>query len=251
VLADPLFYAAAVPAVVIVGLSKGGLGGGLSILGVPLMALAMPPVQAAAIMLPILIVMDIVALFAWRGVWDRASVRVLVPATILGIGVAWAVAAHVTEAAVRLLVGVVALAFTLNYFLRRTGGQAARPPNAAKAWFWGAVGGFTSFVSHAGGPPVSMYLLPLRLDPRELAGTVVIVFAVANVVKLAPYALLGQFSTGHLAASAVLLPLAPVSTWLGAWLVRRIDVETFYRISYAALFVISLKLVWDGAASLL
>ena len=250
-LADPWFYAAAVPAVLIVGLAKGGLGGGLSVLGVPLMALVIPPVQAAAIMLPILVVMDIVALIAWRGTYDRASVRALVPATILGIAVGWAVAAYVTDAAVRLLVGAIALAFTVDYVLRRRASAAARPPNTARAWFWGAVGGFTSFVSHAGGPPVSMYLLPLRLDPRKLAGTVVVVFAAANFAKLAPYAMLGQFSTAHLAASAALLPLAPVSTWLGARLVRVINVETFYRISYAALFVIALKLLWDGAWGLL
>jgi uncharacterized membrane protein YfcA len=249
VLADPWFYAVAVPAVVIVGLAKGGLGGGVSLLGVPIMALVISPVQAAAIMLPILIVMDIVALLAWRGVWDRRSVVALVPATMLGIAIAWAVAAYVTDGAVRLLVGAIALLFTLNYAYRGRHSREPEPHNASKAWFWGAIGGFTSFVSHAGGPPVSMYLLPLRLDPGMLAGTTVVVFAVANFVKLLPYAMLGQFSTAHLAASAVLLPLAPVSTWLGAKLVRMIDVETFYRVSYAALFVISLKLLWDGAAS--
>jgi uncharacterized membrane protein YfcA len=249
VLSDPWFYAVAVPAVIIVGLAKGGMGGGLALLGVPMMALVMSPVQAAAIMLPILIVMDIVALFAWRGVWDRRSVVALVPATILGIALAWAVAAYVTDGAVRLLIGAIALLFTLNYAYRGRHAREPQPHNRPKAWFWGAIGGFTSFVSHAGGPPVSMYLLPLRLDPGMLAGTTVVVFAVANFVKLVPYTMLGQFSTAHLTASAVLLPLAPLSTWLGAKLVRIIDVETFYRVSYAALFVISLKLLWDGAAS--
>jgi uncharacterized membrane protein YfcA len=95
-----------------------------------------------------------------------------------------------------------------------------------------------------------MYLLPLRLDPRLVAGTTVVIFASANFVKLVPYATLGQFTAGHLAASAVLLPLAPISTWLGAKLVRMVAFDTFYRISYAALFVISIKLLWDGAAPL-
>jgi uncharacterized membrane protein YfcA len=246
VIADPWFYAAAIPAVIIVGLAKGGFGGGVSVLGVPIMALAIPTVEAAAIMLPILVVMDIVAVYTWRRTFDRKSIAMLLPASLLGIAIGWAFAALVTDAEVRLIVGVVALVFTLDYFFRRKGRTAPRPHNPPKAWFWGAVSGFTSFVSHSGGPPMQMYLLPLRLDPKVLAGTVVLIFAVVNVVKLVPYAMLGQFSTAHLAASAVLLPLAPVSTWLGTRLVRVIAIETFYRISYSALFLIGMKLLWDG-----
>src|SRR5688572_10991656 len=250
-LADPWFYAAAVPAVVIVGLAKGGFGGGISILGVPLMALVISPLDAAAIMLPIMIVMDVVALFAWRGVWDRPSVAILLPSVMVGIGLGWAVAAYVTDEAVRFIVGAVALAFTLDYLFRGRMKAEPKPHNPAKGWFWGTVSGFTSFVSHAGGPPMQMYLLPLRLDPRLIAGTTVLIFAVANFVKLLPYAMLGQFSTSHLAASAVLLPLGPVATWFGTRLVRIISVTTFYRLSYAALFIIALKLLWDGAANLI
>lgn len=250
-LSDPWFYAVAVPAVIIVGLSKGGFGGGVSILGVPLMALVIAPVEAAAIMLPILIAMDIVALFAWRGVWDRPSVRILLPSTLLGLGIAWAVAAYVTDEAVRLMVGLIALVFTLDHVLRGRREDEPVQANPVKGWFWGAVGGFTSFVSHAGGPPIQMYLLPLKLDPKLMAGTTVLIFAIANFIKLVPYAMLGQFSTAHLAASAVLLPLAPISTWLGAKLVRVVDFKTFYRISYAALFIIAVKLLWDGAADLM
>ena len=250
-LSDPWFYAAAVPAVILVGLAKGGFGGGLALIGVPMMALAIPAIEAAAIMLPILIVMDIVALSAWWRIYDRKAVLMLLPASIAGIAIGWAVAAVVTDAEVRLIVGIVAIVFTLNYWFRRHSRGASAPHNAPKAWFWGAVSGFTSFVSHAGGPPMQMYLLPLRLDPKVLVGTTVLIFAVINVAKLVPYAMLGQFSPAHLAASAVLLPLAPVSTWFGSRLVRLISPETFYRIAYSALFLIGAKLLWDGVASLL
>jgi hypothetical protein len=151
---------------------------------------------------------------------------------------------------VRLIVGLVAVVFTLNYWLSGSDKGEPAAHNAPKAWFWGGVSGFTSFVSHAGGPPMQMYLLPLRLDPRLLAGTTVMLFAVINVVKLVPYGMLGQFSTAHLAASAVLLPLAPVSTWLGARLVRLVSPELFYSVTYTTLFAVGAKLLWDGAASL-
>jgi uncharacterized membrane protein YfcA len=249
-LSDPWFYAAAIPAVILVGLAKGGFGGGVSVLGVPMMALAIPPIEAAAIMLPILIVMDVVALIAWWRVYDRRSLALLLPASMLGLAVGWAVAAIVTDAAVRLIVGGVALIFTLDYWWRGRWSKDPKPHNAPKAWFWGAVSGFTSFVSHAGGPPMQMYILPLRLDPRLMAGTTVLLFAIINFVKLGPYAMLGQFSADNLAASAVLLPFAPVATWFGARLVRYVSFETFYRVSYLALFVIALKLLWDGMGSL-
>ena len=218
-LTDVWFYAAAIPAVIIVGLAKGGFGGGVAVVGVPLMALAISPIEAAAILLPILIVMDIVAIAAWWRVYDRRSLVMLLPASILGIGIGWAVASSVTDAEVRLIVGIVSVVFTLNYWLRGRLVLEAKAHNGPKAWFWGMISGFTSFVSHAGGPPMQMYMLPLRLDPKLLAGTMVLLFAVVNFVKLIPYAALGQFSTANLAASAILLPLAPVSTWLGAWLV--------------------------------
>ena len=249
-LTDPWFYAAALPAVFIVGFAKGGFGGGISVLGIPLMSLVIPPLDAAAIMLPIMIVMDMVALTAWWGVYDRKSVVILMPSALFGVAIGWAIAAYVTDEAVRLIVGTVAIVFTLRYVFGEGERGAAKKANVAKGAFWGTISGFTSFVSHAGGPPVQMYLLPLKLDPKVLAGTTVLVFAVVNFVKLLPYAMLGQFSSAHLAASAVLLPLAPVATFIGARLVKVVPAQVFYRITYAVLFVVGAKLLFEGAQKL-
>jgi uncharacterized membrane protein YfcA len=243
---DPWFYVAAVPGILLAGMAKGGFGGALGMLAVPLMALVIPPVQAAAIMLPILIVMDLVGLIAWRGTFDRRAVAIVLPAALVGVAVGWATAAWVTEAHVRLIVGIVVVLFTLNHWY---GGAARREPrshNRLKGWFWGVVSGFTSFVSHAGGPPFQMYMLPLRLDPKLFAGTAILVFSVVNAVKVVPYFFLGQFSTENLWTSAALLPLAPLATLAGVVLVRRIRPEMFYGITYMVLFAIGLKLIWDG-----
>ncbi len=248
---DPLFYLAAIPGVLLAGLAKGGFGGALGMLAVPLMALVISPVQAAAIMLPILISMDVVGLIAWRGTFDRRAIAIVLPAALLGIGVGWATAAWVTEAHVRLIVGIVALMFTADYMLGGAKRLEPKPHNRAKGTFWGAVTGFTSFVSHAGGPPFQMYMLPLRLDPKLFAGTAIMVFAVVNAVKVVPYFFLGQFSTANLWTSATLLPLAPLATLAGVFLVKRVRADLFYRFVYAALFAIGLKLVWDGASGIL
>ncbi len=249
---DPLFWAAAIPAVILVGLSKGGLGGSMGVVGVPLMALAMSPLKAAAILLPILIVMDIVALWSWKGVGDRRTLRIMLPGSIVGIAAGWLLAAWVTADIIRLVIGAVTILFVARWAFQqwRHGRAQVHGHDAARGAFWGGIAGFTSFVAHVGGPPFQIYTLPLGLDPRLYTGTSVVFFAVTNAVKLVPYFALGQFETANLAASAALMPLAPVATLAGAWLVRRMRPEVFYPFTYATVALIALKLLWDGVASL-
>lgn len=249
---DPFFYAVAIPAVILVGLSKGGFGGAVGFVGVPLMALAISPVQAAAILLPILCVMDAVSLWSWRGIYDRDLLWSMLPGAMIGIGIGWLTASLVTADMVRFIVGAVALVFVLRWVVQqvRHGASHAASPNRVQAGFWGTVAGFTSFVAHVGGPPFQVYALPLRLDPKVLSGTSAIFFAVTNAVKLVPYFALGQFDARNLATSAILMPIAPIATIAGAWLVRRMRPEIFYPFTYATVALIALKLLWDGAAQL-
>jgi hypothetical protein len=248
-LIDPWFVAIAVLAVLIVGIAKSGFLGGLGVLGVPLLTLVMPPVKAAAVMLPILIVMDLVGIWAYRRTWDRRNLELLLPAAILGVGVGWLTAAYVTDAAVRLIVGTIGVAFTLDHWLKlRPQREAVAGPLAGV--FWGALTGFTSFVSHAGAPPFQIYVMPQRLSPQMFAGTAVMLFAALNAVKVVPYLALGQFNADNLAVSLALMPLAPLGVYAGLALVRRVPAEPFYGIAYGLLFLVSLKLVWDGLAVL-
>jgi uncharacterized membrane protein YfcA len=251
-LIDPWFYAAALPAVFLVGLSKGGFGGAVGFVGVPLMALVMPPVQAAAILLPILVLMDMVSLWTWRGVFDRRTLSYMMPGALIGIGIGWLTAAVVTADMVRFIVGAVAIVFVSRWIYQqlRHGAELTAQPNRVAGGLWGTVSGFTSFVAHVGGPPFQVYTLPLKLDPKVLSGTAAIFFAITNAVKLIPYFALGQFDTTNLTASAVLMPLAPLSTLAGAWLVRRMRPEVFYPFTYASVALIAVKLIWDGGAQL-
>ncbi len=251
-LADPWFFAVAVPAVVLVGLSKGGFGGGVGFVGVPLMALVIPPVQAAAILLPIMVLMDLVSLWSWRGHHDRDTLVSMLPGALVGIGIGWLTASMVTADAVRFIVGAVAISFVGRWLwtLVRHGASHAAAPRRGPAAFWGVVSGFTSFVAHIGGPPFQIYALPLRLDPKVFTGTSVIFFAATNAVKLVPYSALGQFDAANLTASLALAPLAPLATLAGAWLVRRMRPEIFYPFTYGTVALIALKLVHDGVSEL-
>ncbi len=246
-LTDPQFYAAAVPAVALVGLSKGGLGGATALIGVPLMALVLPPVQAAAVMLPILVVMDLFALWSWRGYRDNATLMRMLPGGMIGIGIGWLTAAIVTAAMIKLIVGVIALIFALRWFVeRRRGIVSARGQSYLRGTFWGTGAGFTSFVAHAGGPPYQIYTLPLGHDPKIYTGTSTVFFAVVNAVKVIPYFALGQFDTTNLVASAVLLPIAPVAILTGVMIVKRMNREVFYPFMYVVVLIVGAKLTWDG-----
>jgi uncharacterized membrane protein YfcA len=244
------FYATAVPAVILLGLSKGGFAG-LGVLGMPLMALTIPPVQAAAITLPILVIQDLFSVWAYRRSWDRANLKILLPGAVGGIILAYLLAARVPDAAVALVLGIISIVFALRRFL--AGRYAAAPTwtmplNRPAGWFWGAAAGFTSMVAHAGGPPFQIYVLPQHLPRDIFVGTSVVFFALVNLIKVPPYLALGQLTRENLLTSATLFPLAIASTWAGIWLVRRVASERFYSIVYALLLLLGCKLVLDGAA---
>jgi uncharacterized protein len=246
VIDDPWFYVVAVPAVLLSGINKGGFGSGLGILSVPLMALAVPPLQAAAILLPMLCLMDVVGVWAYRRRWDRGNLRILLPGAMVGILAGTFSAELLSDQTIRLLVGLIAVVFALNYYL---GFVALEPQgrHVPAGTFWGGVAGYTSFLAHAGGPPLVIYLLPQRLDKTLFVGTTVIFWAVVNYVKLIPYAWLGQFDIENLTTSLLLAPLAPLGMWLGIRLHRLIPQLLFYRICYALTLLVGLKLAWDGA----
>lgn len=246
---DGWFYAAAIPAILLVGISKGGFGSGAGMFATPLLALTVPIPQAAAILLPILCVMDVAGLWAYRGTYARGGLRTLLAGGIIGVVLGTLTFRYVNEAWIRIVLGAMALGFVAQrYWVRKVVEPAA--PSAPRGLFWSAVSGLTSTIAHAGGPPMSIYLLPLRLDKAVLVGTTVVFFAVINAVKLVPYAWLGLFDARNLSTSAVLAPLAPVGIWIGVKLMRRIPEALFYRICYGILLVVGAKLLWDGVARL-
>ncbi len=248
---DPLFYAAAVPALLITGISKAGFGSGLGILAVPLIALTMPASQAAAIMLPILCVMDLAALWAYRGQWSRENMRIMLPGGLVGIALGALTFRYVSEAGLKLMLGAVAIGFLAQRWVSASSQQEKTAPAKAKGYFWSTVSGYTSTLAHAGGPPMSIYLLPQRMDKALMVGTTVVFFTIVNYLKLIPYTLLGLFDTGNLATSASLVPLGILGIFCGVWLRKRIAETLFYRLCYGFLFVTGAKLLYDGVSKLM
>ena len=248
-LSDPAFYLVSIPAVLLYGIAKGGFGGAVAVLSVPIMSLVMSPTQAAAILLPILVVMDVAVIRTYWGRYDRHALRLLLPGALLGLLLGYLAADAMSDDYMRILIGVLSLVFGLQQLLGRSS-RVGTEHNRTSAGIFGTLSGFTSFSIHAGGAPFTMYLLPKRLDPLIYAGTAGVFFAVVNAIKLVPYAMLGQFSAENLLYALVLVPLAPLGVRIGHYLVKISDPDFYYRVISFFLLVIGAKLLWEGLAGL-
>ncbi|MDO8319809.1 sulfite exporter TauE/SafE family protein [Rhodoferax sp.] len=242
---DPFFYAVTIPAVLLLGVSKSGFGAGFGSLAVPMMALAVSVPQAAAILMPVLLLMDVLGMAAFRKDFDLKLLKFLIPCGLVGI-VVGALLFKLLDA--RLVAGIVGL-FTLLFLAQRLlfPPKADSPP--PPRWLGAiltATSGFTSFIAHAGGPPVNAYMIPLRLSPIRFTATMAFFFFVINLAKWIPYAWLGLLDWRNFATSVVLLPLAPIGVWVGVKLARRISQVLFYRFLYVGMFLTGVKLLFDA-----
>lgn len=247
---DLTFLFVAFLAVLFVGLSKSGLLVSMGALAVPLLTLVMPAREAAGMMLPLLIVMDVIALLVYRREVDWRIFWILFPGALVGTLIAFSLSAIVSEAAVRLAIGTISLLFVLDAWLPLRKKFENIPPSRPWGTFWGSIAGFTSFVSHTGGPPIHIYMIPLRLKPAVFAGTNAVFFAVANAIKIPFYFLLGQLSGPNMYVAFMLVPVAIGGMLIGVFLVRRIKPRLFYSITYVLIFLLALKLIFDGITGL-
>jgi len=242
---DPVFYAVAIPAVLLLGISKSGFGTGFGSLAVPIMALAVPVPQAAAILIPVLLVLDVLGLHAWRRHFDWPLIRFLLPFGLLGTLVGTFVFRSLDSHLVAGLVGVFTLLFLAQRVFFPPRPDSPPPPK----WVGGiltTLAGVTSFISHAGGPAVNAYVIPMRLPPATFAATMAVFFFTINIAKWVPFAWLGLLDARNMVSALVLLPLTPVGVYIGVYVARRIDPKLFYRFITVGMLFTGVKLVWDG-----
>jgi len=250
VITDPLFYLLAFVAVILLGLSKGGFIG-LGVIALPLMSLEVPPLQAAAIILPTVLAQDALTVWAYWRDWSAWNLKIMLPGIAAGIAFAGLFAASLSAAHIRLTIGLIAGAFVLRHWLGGYFERLAPRPGALSGILFGTLGGFTTMLANAGGPAWQMHLLPQRLDKLTYVGTFTILFAVSNLLKIPAYGLLGQLTPENLAIGAMLLPVAVAANYAGIWLVRRTPTELFYRIAYVLMLLIAIELIRGSVSELL
>jgi uncharacterized membrane protein YfcA len=242
-----LYYTCAIVAVILSGLAKGGFAG-VGALAMPIMALGIDPVRAAAIMLPILILQDAVSVWSFRHSWDGHILKVMLPGMAVGVGLGYLFAAQVPESAVLGALGLISTVFGAQRLWVERGGAIVLP-STSPDWIGtllGVASGFTSQIAHAGAPPFQMWVLPKRLARDVLIGTSAIAFAVMNWIKVPAYAALGQFTRANLMATAMLAPIAIAATFAGVVLVKRVDPARFYTLIYVLMVLLGIKLMADA-----
>ncbi len=243
---DPVFYLLAAVGVLLTGISKGGFAGAFGGMAVALMCLRIAPQQAAAIMLPVLLAMDVFGLIAFFRHVDRKVFLTLLPGGIAGTVLGTVTFGALDVQLVRVVVGVIAVSFPLMIWLKIGANRPAAQTSHVKGFFCGAGAGYTSFVAHVGAAPALLYLMPLRLDKQRLIATNAVFFSFLNFIKIPPYWALGQFSFANLSTALVLCLLAPVGVKLGIWLQGKVSTETIYRVGRIGLFITGCKLIYDG-----
>lgn len=244
---EPLTLALAVLAVVIVGLAKGGFSG-LGALATPLLALALPPVTAAALLLPILLVQDVISVWSYRKTWDGWVIGWMLPGALVGIVLAALLASAVREATLLAVLGAITLAFGAYRLWIERGGRIVAASNSP-GWvgtLFGVATGFTSQIAHAGGPPFQMWVTPRRLPHETFVGTSSITFAAINWMKVPSYLALGSINRPVIEAALVLMPLAIGATYAGIWLIRRLSSARFYTMTYWLMVALGARLIWQG-----
>jgi len=247
-LSDPAFMAVALLGVTLLGVSKGGFFG-LGVMALPLMSLFVSPLQAAAIILPTTLAQDVLTVWIYRRTWSAPNLKIMLPSMAVGIFIAWFLAASMSPAHIRLAVGLIAALFVIRHWLARWFENLIRP-STATGIFFGTLGGFTTMLANAGGPAWQMHLLPQKLDKFIYVGTVTMLFAAGNILKIPAFATLGYLTMENLLVGAALVPVAVASNYLGIWLVRRTPVTLFFQIAYVLMFVIAVELIRGSVVEL-
>ena len=241
---DLFFYFYASVGVILFGISKGGFVGPIAILSIPIMALVMSPITAAAVLLPILLFMDLVAMYIYWNKWDLKNIKIILPPAMIGILIGAITFSFTSEDSIRIIIGFIAIIFIFLSLLQKD--HKLVEPTKTKGIFWSLVSGYTSFLIHSGGTPVNFFLLPQKLDKTVYVATMTLTFFIINIVKLVPYYYLDQLVFSNLKVSLILSPLAPISIFLGYYMHKRINEKTFYTLIYIFLGIGGIKLIYDG-----
>ena len=226
------------------GIAKGGFAGPISMLAIPLMSLVMSPLKAAGILLPLLVLMDIIAIFIFWKKWDVRILKIIIPASIIGIIFGTFTFQYTTENQIRLIVGIITILFVIISVVQKN--NLLLRPTKIKGYFWAGTSGYTSLLIHAGAPPMNFYMLPLKLDKITYIGTATYAYFIINLVKLIPYYYLNLLAPSNLRISFYLIPIAIISVGIGYYLQKIISEKIFFNIIYILLFVSGLKLIYDA-----
>ncbi|MFN3661195.1 sulfite exporter TauE/SafE family protein [Yoonia sp.] len=243
---DWVFFAVGIPAIMFGGISKGGFGSGAAFVAGAILALVVPPGLALGIILPLFMLVDAATLRPFWKQWHWPSAKGMMQGAVPGCIIGAVLYTMVDADVFRLLIGVICLAFVAFQCVQSLGWLTVRRIAFSRplAWLAGLIGGFTSFISHAGGPPTAIFLLSQGLSKTAFQATTVLTFWAVNWMKVVPYAYLGIFTLETLTASALLAPFALLGAWIGVRAHHLVPERAFFALTYALLVATGIRLIW-------
>lgn len=238
-------YALAALAVLFIGLSKAGFGGGLGMLTTPLCALAFPSNEAIGMILPLLCAGDLFSLYHYWRKWNVENLKFLLPGAVAGIIIGVHFIGQFSPRQLNIAIGIIAVTFVLFTVFRESilRAEGAFAPNHKVGIPCGVLAGITSSFAHGAGPVVSMFLVPQRLPKEIFVGSNVLVFFWINWIKVPFFVANNVITPRTLLKSLCFLPLVPLGVWLGVWLNRRFNEKWFIRVVLVALFLSGVQLI--------
>ena len=240
-----LFFLCVVPAIIIFGVAKSGLGGSIALISIPLMTVVMPLGQALAVILPILILSDFIAVYRFRKEFDLDTLKLIVPFSAIGIFVGSVTFSYFSEDLLKFIIGLMGFLFSAQYFLFKKNKNIPTKRSFTKGSICSTFAGFTSFCVHAGGTPTSIYLLPLRMKKEIYVGTRVIFFTFVNLIKFPFYISLSMITHDSLKQSMMLFPLSVIGILVGYQILKYIEENIFYNIIYILILISSSRLLYS------
>lgn len=228
-------------AALVVGMSKGGLASAAAI-AVPMLSLFMNPIEAAALLLPVYIATDWIAVWLYRRDFSTRNLSILIPSILFGTAIATIATPYTSESLLLVITGLIGLWYCLRTWLRHAPSEH-HEARVSFGVFWGTLTGITSFITHSGAPPAQAYLLPQRLPKLEFAGTMAIAFAAANLAKLPAYWELGKFHDLNLQLTAALIATGIVGTRMGRALTVMLSDKLYRRTIEVLLLLLSITLL--------
>lgn len=222
----------------------------MAALAVPIMALRIDPLTAAALLLPIYLISDLFGLWLYRKNHSARNLKILIPAGFLGVFVGYLAAPYLSVQMMNIGLGLIGIGFCARAWFGSAYLNRQRPADLPRGIAWGTLAGLTSFISHSGGPPFQMYVLPQKLPKLVFAGTSTITFAAINLAKLPPYLALGQFPEFQRGPTILLIVIAIAGAFTGAKLTRILPEKLFFKLVEIALFAVSLRLLWKAISDL-
>lgn len=235
---NPLFWLLAISGVLLTGISKSGFAGGAGVMAVPLLSLIMPVQQAAALMLPLLLVMDAKTVALYRHGLNLAEIKIICLAAFLGIALAGSAMGTLSSNVLQLTLALFCMVFASWQKLLPLLGKLP-----GSGFLWGAVSGISSTLLHAGGPPISLYFLSKGLSKTKWLAQAALFFAFMNLVKLVPYSVNNVWQTELFILDLLLLPVAIIGVYLGHKIQALLSETLFTRICRILLGITGLVLL--------